>query len=457
MNLVEDNDIKRTKMSATKKVIIAFIIILSILCVAIVVLIMYRLKNPTQITTYIDGKLISGFDAILDIQTDENGNTKIYVPIREFATYLNAANSEFNYKTYKGDYNPKTEDDSKCYVIRDKYEVAIFTKGSKTVYKLNLQTGSDDYEECYIDTDIYESNGKLFISTDGIEQSYNVQFSYNEPTKTINIYTLDYFIQTYKTSLANRTIGEYGTMTIEDGNYTNCKSIFNNLLIVKNSNGKYGIITTNYSKFILEPQYDDIDFVNDSETFLVKSNGKVGLFSKDGSRKIDLIYDEITLMEKKSNLYMVKTNNQYGVVNEDGDIIIYPEYSKIGTDISSFGYNDVKNGYIILDTLIPVQQNGKWAIFNTQGKMITDGFKYTYIGCKNVRSGNNIYPLLQLPEYNVIVVGDENKKYSFMDTSGNDEILPFVFDEVFIKMTSGETSYLMTTNQTDYNILDYLK
>lgn len=456
MRLEDKVNIPRKKMSGTKKLIIVLIIILFLLLMGVVALIMYRLENPTKITAYIDGKAVSGLDTILDIQKDENGQTKIYMPIREFATYLNAANPEFNYKTYKGDYNPKTEEDSKCYILRDEYEVAIFTKGEKNIYKLNLKTKSADYEECYIDADVYESQGKLYTSEDGIEQGYNVDFSYDEKTKTVKIYTLDYYIQLFVANLEKKNIGEYGIMEIEDDNYSNCKSIFDNLLIVKNSNRKYGILSTNLSNFTLEPQYDDIDFVSDSKTFLVKSDGKVGLFSEDGKRKIDLIYDEITLMDKKSNLYMVKINNQYGVVNENGDVIIYPEYTKIGTDISSFSYNGVKNGYILLDTLIPVQQGDKWGFFNIQGKKVTDGLNYAGIGCSSVRSGNNIYPLLQLTEKNVVVVQDENKKYSFMNINGDDNMLPFVFDEMFIKMTTGETSYWMTTNQKDYNILEYL-
>ena len=106
--------------------------------------------NPTRITTYIDGVKVNGFDKILDFSTDENGETQIYIPIRDFATYLNAVNTDFGYQTFKGDYNPKTEDENKCYVYRDKYEVAMYTKKSKIIYKAFLMEKAFDLRQNFV-------------------------------------------------------------------------------------------------------------------------------------------------------------------------------------------------------------------------------------------------------------------------------------------------------------------
>lgn len=459
MNLIDEEELERQKEhnKKSKKIIVILIILLLVLCLVVVSIIIYRIYNPVNVTTYIDGVQVSNFDEILDFQTDENGNTQIYVPIREFASYLNLVNEEFQYETYKGEYEPKTEDESKCYVIRPKYEVAVYSENSKSIYKLDLQNNKEDYTECNIDKDVFSSNGKLYTSVDGIEQGYNLSFSYDEKKKVITIETLDYLINSHVSKLEGKIIGNYGEMTIDE-NYSNWKSLFDGLLIVTASdNGGYGIIKSdNYTSFVLEPQYDNIDFISDSSTFLVESEGKVGLFSEKGKRKIDLLYDNLTLMGKDSNLYLTQSDGKYGVVDENGNIIIYPEFEKIGIDVSAFSYNGVKNGYIILNKLIPVQQDGKWAFYDTKGKMITEGFLYKNIGCV-VSKGNNIYNLLQIPDYNVIVVGDELGKYSFMDTSGNDTILPFVFDEIYIKLSSGQISYWMTYNNKEYEALKYLK
>ncbi len=454
----EEYEKQRTaRIKKIKRLIIILIVLLVISSIAMIGLIAYRIKNPTHITSYVDGKMIRGLENILDIQTDENGNTEIYIPIREFANYLNGVNEKLSYETYKGDYNPKTEEDNKCHIVRNDYEVAIFTEKSKVIYKLDLQNNSENYEEYYIDKDVFKSNDKLYTSVEGIEKGYNVYFQYDETKKTINIYTLDYLIAGHSEALKSITTSNYGTLTLATERNSDLKSVFDNLLIVKSQSGKYGITSTSdYSKFILEPQYDDIQFISDSSAFLVKSNDKIGLFSEDGKRIINLIYDEIISMGKESNLYKVKSNDMYGIIDGTGNIILHPEYEEIGIDVSPFSYNGIKNGYILLDKIIPVKQNDKWGFFDTKGQMITDGFKYEKIGCSDITKINNVYELLEIPDYNVIVIGDEYGKYSFMDTSGKDTMLPFVFDEIYIKSTAGELSYWMKYNDKEYDVLKNL-
>lgn len=450
---------QKSKLKKIKTFIIVLLTLFVILCAIIGYLVVYNIQHPSKITTTIDGVAIKDFDSILDFVTDENGKTQIYIPIREFADYLNAVNPEFGYQTFKGNYNPKTEEDDKCYVIRDKYEVSLYIKKTKTIYRLNLQTNSNEYEEYYIDNDIFENNGKLYTSVEGIEKGYNVDFSYDENKKTIKIYTLDSIINAHQKALEGKTVGNFGTLSIKENSYTDNKAVFDNLLIVKaSSNQKCGIVKANdYSSFILEPQYDKINYISDSETFLVQSDGKVGMFSKDGKRKIDLNYEQITSMGQNSDLYLVKSKNTYGVVDGNGKIVIYPEYEKIGLDVNSYSYNGVKNGYILLNKLIPVYQNKKWAFFNKKGEMVTNGFIYTEIGCSSMRNVNNVYPVLIIPDYNVVVVKDEYDKYGFMDTTGNDLLLQFVFDDVYIKISSGETYYCMTFNEKEYDVLKNLQ
>ena len=459
MLLVDEEEIEKQneKNKKTIKIIIISIVLLSILCMILIGFIIYEVLHPRYITTYIDGKKVEGFDTILDMQVDENGQTQIYIPIREFAKYLNIANPDVKYETYKGDYEPKTEEESKCHIVRDDYEAAIFSENSKIIYKRDLQKNNENYEEYYIDKEVFKSNDQLYASVQGIEKGYNIEFEYNETKKVIQIYTLDYIIASNQNALSSMPVGDYGTLEISSNNVSDQKSVFDNLLIIKNESGKYGIIDANdYSNFILEPQYDNIEFLYNSATFLVTSNDKIGVFSEDGKRKIDLIYDEIISMGKGSKLYLVKTNNLYGVVNENGNIIIYPEYDNIGINVDAFSYNGVKNGYILLDKLIPAKKDEKWGFFDLNGKMVTDGFKYEKIGCTNITKNTNVYELLQIPDYGVIVIGDEYDKYSFMDTSGNDTILPFVFDEIYIKMTTGEISYWMKNNDKEYNVLKNL-
>ena len=455
---------KKLKTNRLKKIIVVSIIILSVLAIILVALIIYKEENPTYITTYIDNVKISNFDQIVDMQKDEKGNIQFYIPIRKFAECLNAANPKFQYRDFKGEYGIKTEDINSCHIIRTGQEITVYNKGSKTIYKKNLQTDSKEYEEYTIDRDIFMNNGILYASKEGIEKGYNVAISYNEKKKTFKIKTLDYIAKQQVDTLKKEKHGNYGVLEYQDNVLNNNKSLFENVLIVKSDNGQYGLLSGNHKTLILEPKYDKISYIPDSKTFSVESNGKMGLFDKDGKQKIGLIYDSIVSMGKNSNLYIVKSNNQYGVVDanksESDNTIIYPQYDQIGIEIGSFAYNGVKNGFIILDELIPVKQGKLWALYNKEGKQISDGFKYTNIGCSRVKSGNNINAVLQIPEVNVIAVSDQSNKYGFMDINGNDNIVAFVLDQVYIKTLNGQDSYWMSIisngEEIERNVFDYL-
>ncbi|HCC03638.1 MAG TPA: hypothetical protein DEP51_02105 [Clostridiales bacterium] len=455
---------KKMKTNKIKKIIIVSIIILSVLAVLLVALIVYKEENPTYITTYIDDVKVQDFDKIIDIQTDENGKIQFYIPIRKFSAYLNKVNTDFKYEDFDGEYDIKTENPDSCHIFREGKEVSVYTKGSKIIYKKNLQTRNSEYEEYTIDKDVFMNNGILYASKDGIEKGYNVVIKYNQDKKTIIINTLDYLAKQQVESLKKEKHGNYGILEYQSNVLNNNKSIFEDVLIVRSNNGQYGLLSGNHKTLILEPKYDKINYFPDSKTFSVESNGKIGLFDKEGKQKIGLIYDSIVSMGKNSNLYIVKSNNQYGVVDanksESDNTIIYPQYDQIGIEIGSFAYNGVKNGYIILDELIPVKQGKLWALYNKEGKQISDGFKYTNIGCSRVKSGNNINAVLQIPEVNVIAVSDQSNKYGFMDINGNDNIVAFVLDQVYIKTLNGQDSYWMSIisngEEIERNVFDYL-
>ena len=453
------------KAKLLKRLIIVSIVILSIVIIVLLALIRFKLMNPTYITTYIDGKQVENFDQILDIQENENGETEFYIPIRLFASCLKKISPEFQYEDFEGEYDIKTEDKNSCHIVRKDYEVTVYNKGSKTIYKKNLQNGSKEYEEYTIDKDIFINDNILYASEDGIEKGFNVTFSYEPKKKIINIYTLDYISKNQRNIVQSTEIGTYGTLDFEIDELNNIKSIFEGVLIVRAENGQYGLLSADYKEFILEPKYDDITYIPDCKNFLVKSNGKVGLFTKEGKKKIGLEYQEITSMGNNSNLYVVKNKNLYGVVDitkpEDNNIIIHTDYEQIGIDVSDFAYNGVKNGYIILDELIPIRQDRFWALYNKKGKIVSDGFKYTNIGCGNVKNGNNVHPVLQIKDLNIIAVCDKTNKYGFMDINGRDSIVPFLLNYIYIKTSAGEDSYWMSykynEEEREVNVLDYLK
>lgn len=447
MKLLDEEEVARKKVREQKfkKIIVIAIITLVNLSIAIIAIIVYRNYNPDKITTYIDGKKYEKFDSLLDFEKDENGNTQIYIPIRDVAEY-------FGYKSYNGDYKKASEEDDKCYIEKEKREVAMYELNSKTIYKLDLENKNNDYNYCYTNKTVFRSNGKLYTSVDGIEQGYNISFSYDERKKTINIYTMDYLITTYASLLEDKAIGNYGTVEIDE-NFQNWKAVFDGMLVVKSEENKYGVINTSDYSFVLEPKYDNIEYIQYSSDFLVESYGKKGIISKEGKTKVTTAYDELTLMDRDTNLYRTKKDNLYGVIDANEKVIIHPEFNAIGIDVTDFFYNGIKSGYIILNKLIPVQKGDKWGFYNINGKQITE-FKYDNIGYK-IGNSNNVYSLLEVTNYDVIVVGQKDK-YTFMDSSGDDTMLPLVFDKIYMEISSGQISYVMTINDKKYDVLKNL-
>ena len=207
-------------------------------------------------------------------------------------------------------------------------------------------------------------------------------------------------------------------------------------------------------KVILEAKYDNIEYMQSNNSFVISANNKMGVISADGKTKVEPIYEEMNLIDNKQNYFLVKKNNLYGLIDENGNEIIYIENEKIGIDISKYEANGIKNGYILLDRLVPLMQNGKWGFFDLKLKR-TSKFRYDSIGCSST-NGSNTYPLLILPEYDLIVI-QKNGKYAFLDEYGNEDIVPFVFDKMYLRISSGEKKYYMTTSEGSYNIFKSLE
>ena len=428
MELYNESYQQNQKNSKLPMIIGISIAILLIITIAIIYMIVYI--SGTVVEIKLNGVDASNLEEIFYI--DENQN--LYIPIRKVAKY-------FNYEDYSGDYKYKSEDQSKCYV-KNETETAMFTLDSNMLVKTR---GDSDYEYLELDQKVFEKDGELYTTIDGIKKAYNVEFMYDAQNKKINIYTMEYLITYYTTRLG---IQDYSTV------FSDQKAIFENMLIIKQGN-QYGVINATTSSPILETKYDSIKYLPNTKDFLVMSNGKYGILSKDASTKIKMAYDEIKIMDNENGLFLIKENNLYGVANKDGRVIIEPEYQQIGIDVGRYSQNGIESGYIVADELIPIKSNGLWGFFNLEGQKIVD-FQYTGIGCSSAKV-SNAYPVLIIPSYKIIVVEKDNF-YNLIRTNGK-EILPSnVVDSLYLRKnaSTGENTYFMTYNGTVDNIEERL-
>lgn len=432
MNLIEDSfeTKKEDKSKKIAKVVLIIIILLVIVIISIICAIVYIQSNTLQLI--LDGQKN---DKVKELLLFEDG--KLYIPIRDIAQYL-------GYESFNGEYNNKSEDKSKCYV-QSENEIANFSLNSKKIYKLDLNKNNNNYDYYTIDEPVKARNGVLYTTIEGIETAFNVSFQYDEEAKRITIYTIPYLIDSYK-----NVILDYNYIGISD-EFDNNRAILSSMIVVKNDKNKYGVISLQ-GDTILEPKYDRILYLPNTGDFLITNNSKVGIMSNKSETKIQTIYDSIELIDSESNLYIVKKDSQYGVVDIKGNVKIYIEYDKIGIDSSKFEKNDIKNGYLLVDNLIPVCKDNLWGLYDKNGKLVVD-FEYDDLGYM-ASSNKEAINLLVIPNYNVIVAKKEDK-YTLVNSSGKQLVNP-ILDDVYMTINSEGTHYYMTYNDKKIDVTKYL-
>lgn len=434
MNIIDEtfNEKKiNNKGKKAPKIILALIILLVIGIIAVVVGMAYIDKSTLKV--YVDDTRNDNVKNMLVFEGDT-----IYVPIRDIAEYL-------GYKSYNGDYAEKSEEKNKCYVEGEN-EVATFSLNSNKIYKIETSSGAT-YQYYYCKKPVKSINGKLYVSSDGIEEAFNISFINETDKYRIRIYTMPILISSYKKSVLDWGYEEMSNI------FNNQKSIFINRLIVskEKNKSKMGIVDLD-GKIIAEPKYDNITYLPETEDFLVTSNKKVGVMSKDGTLKVQIVYDDIDLMDKDAGLYLAKRENKYGIVDIKGNVKLYIQYDQIGIDIVSYAKNEIKSKYLLVDNLIPVKKDGLWGLFNKSGKQIVD-FQYDGFGYV-ATSNKDAFNLLVIPDYNVMVT-KKNNKYGLINSSGV-EIVPTSADDIYMTIDSDKKYYYLNILDKKYDVIEYL-
>lgn len=424
MNFIEQEFIpkKVDKSKRTLKILLILIILIVISIIAIIFVILALKKEPLKIT--LNGEINNDLKSIIEIAEDGTIN----IPIREIAPYL-------DYNSYNGDYFNKSENVDKCYVEIDE-EVAVFTANSNRIEKINPKTSEATYY--LIKKPIQLINGKLYADPEGIMEAFNIYFAYNKSKNKIIIETMDYIVESYKDDAI-----EMGYKTISQ-DFNDQKASLEDLVIIIDSKGKYGILNMQNKKEILETKYDKIKYVPESGEFTVVSNGKMGLKDSNGKDKIRINYQDIDVVSQESKLYVVKLDDKYGVINSTEDSVIPIIYDEIGTNIRGFEKNQITNKYVLLDEIIPVLKDDKWGFFKTDGTQITD-YKYDSLGCKASRKVKDADSVLTIPEHNLIVAQVDDK-YVLVNEKGKEIGKGIGFDDIYMITVLGKTTYYVKRN-----------
>lgn len=434
MNLI-DESFETKKTDNSKKIAKIILIIIAILIIFIIgtfIAIVYIQDSTLKL--YINGSINEKVKEMMVVESDGT----IYFPIKDIAAYL-------GYESYNGEYTNKSEEANKCY-IQSEDEIANFTLNSNKIYKLTISDDNENYNYYYASKPVKAINGKLYATSDAIENAFNMSFTYDTDKQRVYIYTMPFLIETYSTRVL-----DYGYDSISD-NFTNKKTVLSNMLVVtKNSNKTYAVIDVQ-GNTIIEPKYDYIEYLPNSGDFLVQSNNKVGIISSNRETKVQILYDSLELIDSDSGLYLAKRDNKYGVIDSRGNIKIYIEYDQIGIDNTRFEQNDIKNKYLLDNGMIPAKKDDKWGAFDKNGNEIL-AFEYDSFGYI-ASSNKDAINLLLIPNYNMLVAC-QNKKYALINSSGEIVVKPII-DDVYMTIVSGQKYYYMNVYNQTINIEEWL-
>ena len=443
MNLI-DNELDKEKEKNNKiiKIIIVFIAILFILGIVLFAYMSY-LKSK-QFSFKLNSVTMQNYPS--DLFYDDDGEK--YVSVKDLVNLMKKNKMEIDYNN--GGYKDYTEDNTKCY-IETVDEVAGFEANSSKMYKV-IKT-DEIFEYFSLDKPVKSINGKLYTSLEGIRIGFNVALSFDKDSNTLRITTLDEIVKKYETQLNKAGISS------KSMSFANKKALRYGMMIVKNSEGLYGVNNISSGESILGIKFTDLKFVESTKDFIVTTpEKKQGILSVDNGKTIEPQYTEIQQLDAELNLYLVKNEKgKYGVYNrEKQEAIIYPEYDSIGVDKQAF---EMENPYILYDYCIPCKkiEDGieKWQLINIDGNKITqvyyDALGYVK-GTKKDTKGNNV---LIIPEIEGIVVYKDDV-YGIINSTGK-QLVKTELEQVYSETSGGKNIYYMVYNGQTINILDLLE
>ncbi len=422
MNLI-DESFETKKTDNSKKIagiILAIIVILVIAIIGIFIAILYIQDSTLKL--YLNG---STNEKVKEMMVVESNGT-IYFPIKDIAAYL-------GYESYNGEYTDKSEDASKCY-IQNEDEIANFALNSNKIYKLTISNNNANYYYYYAAKPVKAMNGKLYATSDAIENAFNISFSYNADKQRAYIYTMPYLIDAYTAKVL-----DYGYEAISD-NFTNKKTVLNDMLVVtKNQNRSYGVIDVK-GNTIIEAKYDYIEYLPNSGDFLVKSNNKVGIISAKRETKIQILYDSLELID--SNTLDVKEEYITKLIDiffKKEEVVTHEVEKEIKEKKKS------KKGPIIFALILLLIGLGAFIYLRNNKELIYG--KNIYVRCDKVYTEEeidaNIRVVVDLTFNNSSILKEHLKEYTF---KFNDSDIYYDFKEKNLQYTyisdSGEGKFI---------------
>ena len=279
-----------------------------------------------------------------------------------------------------------------------------------------------------------------------------------------NIYTL----KGIKNSLIIEKAGRVGLVddsgrVIIEAIYTEIKPLGTEPLdgyIVKNENGKYGVIGANKEKK-LEDKYDNIEQVVGNNLFVITEGEKQKLINSKGTIILEEGFDQIKQVLKNSKEVIFVKDGLYGVMTTDGTVTIPNTYQSlkqlengylVAKKDDRYGIIDTKNSEKVYFNYTSINYNKDLELYVAEDKdfkssIIDKNFEVKLMGILSELNTEKKYIKMRINEeykyYNLDFEEEENtkilkgntlflskkdNKYGYVDSEGN-VVVDYIYDD----------------------------
>lgn len=380
MGSLDRNFAQSTQNKKKKMLIIGIGICIVLIILLATMVIFFKAADAKTFKLYIDDKQVACSKDFYT--TDEQG--RYYVKAKELAELI-------GWTYQNGSYGTFTEETDGCY-FQNGYEIASLTVNSvelkkyiqisdlvksykedddenTTFFEPKAENGTTETSK--ISAPVISVNNQIYIPFEAINDICNC---YGQME---NEYRMHIYEQNYLTNIAMSNAADKGYKSIS-GIYENIRALAYGKLVVENNMNLFGVVNLFTGAEEIGFKYSEMVFSQNVKEFLVKAKDiageeTVGIISQDGNSIVSPVsYENMSILSDELGLYLVEKNGKYGVVNREGRVIVHAEYNSIGLSEATATefYTNNDNKYLIYDKLIPVELNGKYGLYNIDGKRV---------------------------------------------------------------------------------------
>ena len=227
--------------------------------------------------------------------------------------------------------------------------------------------------------------------------------------------------------------------------------------IVKNSEGKYGLVDITNNK-VLETKYDKISKTHNGDYYVVTEGGTQKVVKKDGTESLSTENEIISILKNTEGVIYKTSENKYGVMNLSSENIIEANYDELEEAKTGMFIAKKDNKYGIIDEKneTKLDFNNQSIIYNEKGDFyITEDENY------NNKILNNNYEaklegiLTDIDDekgYIELKQGEEYKYYNFKFEEQKEEDI-FTNNTLFVDKKDGKYGLIDKKGKT---VVEYI-